>query len=136
MNDWTTAVDLDAAVSISGVSFTAPSGAVLPAGTSATPSFRAKTGTLEANYSDTNSLIIRKSTLTGGNDLVGDYTNYAGTWTIPVGALTVNCRGDGTTINAATCDLPSGYLSISYNMGKEGSGLNADQITSLINAIQ
>lgn len=136
VNDWTTAVDLDAAVSISGVSFSAPSGAVLPAGTSATPTFRAKTGTLEANYSDANSLIIRKSTLTSGNDLSGDYTNYAATWPIQVGALTVNCRGDGTTINAATCDLPSGYLSISYNMGKEGSGLNADQVTALVDAIQ
>ena len=136
VNDWTTAVDLDAAVSISGVSFSAPSGAVLPAGTSATPTFRAKTGTLEANYSDANSLIIRKSTLTSGNDLSGDYTNYAATWPIQVGALTVNCRGDGTTVNAATCDLPSGYLSISYNMGKEGSGLNADQVTALVDAIQ
>ena len=136
VNDWTTAVDLDAAVSISGVSFSAPSGAVLPAGTSATPTFRAKTGTLEANYSDANSLIIRKSTITGGNDLIGDYSNYSATWPIQAGALTVNCRGDGTTINAATCDLPSGYLSISYNMGKEGSGLNADQITSLVDAIQ
>ena len=136
VNDWTDAVDLDAAVSISGVSFSAPSGAALPSGTSANPSYRAKTGTLEANYSDANSLIIRKSTLTGGNDLIGDYTNYAATWPIQVGALTVNCRGDGTTVNAATCDLPTGFLSISYNMGKQGSGLTSDQVIALVDGIQ
>ena len=136
VNDWTTAVDLDAAVSISGVSFSGPSGDALPAGTSANPSYRAKTGTLEANYSDANSLIIRKSTLTSGNDLIGDYTNYAATWPIQVGANTVNCRGDGTTVNAATCNLPSGYLSISYNMGKEGSGLTSDQVIALVDGIQ
>ncbi len=136
VNDWTTAADQDAAVSISGVSFSGPSAAALPAGTSSTPSFRAKTGTLEANYSDANSLIIRKSTTTSGNDLIGDYTNYSGNWPIQVGALTVNCRGDGTTINAATCDLPSGYLSISYNMGKEGSGLTSDQVIALVDGIQ
>ena len=135
-NDWTTATDLDAAISISGVSFSGPTGTSLPAGTSASPTYRAKTGTLEADYSDANSLIVRKSTLTGGNDLIGDYTNYTATWPIQVGALTVNCRGDGTTVNAATCDLPTGYVSISYNMGKEGSGLTADQVTALINSIQ
>ena len=136
VNDWTAAVDLDAAVSISGVSFSGPSGAALPDGTSSTPSYRAKTGTLEANYSDANSLIIRKSTITSGNDLIGDYTNYSKSWPIQVGANTVNCRGDGTTVNAATCNLPSGYISISYNMGKEGSGLTSDQVIELVDGIQ
>ena len=136
VNDWTTAVDLDAAISISGVSFSGPTGAALPDGTSSNPSYRAKTGTLEANYSDANSLIIRKSTLTSGNDLIGDYTNYSATWPIQVGANTVNCRGDGTTVNAATCNLPSGYISISYNMGKEGSGLTSDQVIALVDGIQ
>ena len=135
VNDWTAAVDLDAAVSISGVSFSGPSGAALPDGTSSTPSYRAKTGTLEANYSDANSLIIRKSTITSGNDLIGDYTNYSKSWPIQVGANTVNCRGDGTTVNAATCDLPTGYISISYNMGKEGSGLTSDQVIELVDGI-
>ncbi len=45
VNDWTTAADQNAAVSISGVSFTGPTGTALPAGTTSTPSFRAKTGT-------------------------------------------------------------------------------------------
>lgn len=136
VNDWTAAVDLDAAVSISGVSFSGPTGAALPDGTSSNPSYRAKTGTLEANYSDANSLIIRKSTITSGNDLIGDYTNYSKSWPIQVGANTVNCRGDGTTVNAATCNLPSGYISISYNMGKEGSGLTSDQVIELVDGIQ
>ena len=137
VNDWTTAADLNAAVSISGVSFSAPGGAALPGGTSSNPSFRAKTGTLEANYSDANSLIIRKSTTSSGNDLSGDYTNYSGNWPIQVGALTVNCRGDGTTVNAATYDLPDGgHVSISYNMGKEGSGLASDQVIALVDGIQ
>ena len=137
MNDWTTAADLNAAISISGVSFSAPGGAALPGGTSSNPSFRAKTGTLEANFSDANSLIIRKSTVNSGNDLSGDYTNYSGNWPIQVGALTVNCRGDGTTVNAATYDLPDGgHVSISYNMGKEGSGLTSDQVIALVDGIQ
>ena len=137
VNDWTTAADLNAAISISGVSFSAPGGAALPGGTSSNPSFRAKTGTLEANFSDANSLIIRKSTVNSGNDLSGDYTNYSGNWPIQVGALSVNCRGDGTTVNAATYDLPDGgHVSISYNMGKEGSGLTSDQVIALVDGIQ
>ena len=137
VNDWTAAADLNAAISISGVSFSAPGGAALPGGTSSNPSFRAKTGTLEANFSDANSLIIRKSTVNSGNDLSGDYTNYSGNWPIQVGALTVNCRGDGTTVNAATYDLPDGgHVSISYNMGKEGSGLTSDQVIALVDGIQ
>ena len=137
VNDWTTAADQNAAVSISGVSFTGPTGTALPAGTTSTPSFRAKTGTLEANYSEANSLIIRKSSTTGGNDLIGDYTDYPATWPVQVGALTVNCRGDGTTVNAATYDLPDGtHVSISYNMGKQGSGLTSDQLIALVDGIQ
>ncbi len=136
VNDWTTAADQNAAVSISGVSFTGPTGTALPAGTTSTPSFRAKTGTLEANYSEANSLIIRKSSTTGGNDLIGDYTDYPATWPVQVGALTVNCRGDGTTVNAATYDLPDGtHVSISYNMGKQGSGLTSDQLIALVDGI-
>ena len=136
-DDFSVYVVLNAAISISGVSFSAPSGAALPGGTSSNPSFRAKTGTLEANFSDANSLIIRKSTVNSGNDLSGDYTNYSGNWPIQVGALTVNCRGDGTTVNAATYDLPDGgHVSISYNMGKEGSGLTSDQVIALVDGIQ
>ena len=98
--------------------------------------YRAKPTMIEADYSGENTMTIRKSTITGGNDLIGDYTNYSKSWTQTVKGLTVNCRGDGETANAVTFGDNGGYFSISYNMGNEGKGLTADQINSLINGMQ
>ena len=134
VSDWTDTADLDTAVSISGVSFSAPVEQALPSGTIFF-GYRAKTGMIEADYSDEKTLTIRKSTTTSGNDLIGDYTNYSSSWPMEIGALTVLCRGDGTTVNAATYSLPNGNVSISYNMGEEGNGLTADQVTALVDAI-
>ena len=135
VGDWTDVDDLDSAISISGVSFSPPAEDALPDGTIFF-GYRAKAGLIEANYTDENSLTIRKSTTTSGNDLIGDYTNYSGSWPLEIGALTVLCRGDGTTINAATYSLPDGNVSISYNMGEEGNGLTADQVIALVDGIQ
>ena len=135
VGDWTDTEDLDEAISISGVSFDPPVDEALPAGT-VFFGYRARTGMIEANYSDENTLTIRKSATTGGNDLIGDYSNYSRTWTQNVKGLNVDCRGDGTTANAVTYSTGSGYYSISFNMGDEGNGLTADQINSLVNGMQ
>ena len=135
VSDWTDTADLDTAVSISGVVFSAPVDEALPAGTIFF-GYRARSGMIEADYSDENTLTIRKSFTTGGNDLIGDYTNYSKSWTQNVKGLTVNCRGDGNTANAVTFDSAGAHYSISYNMGNEGNGLTADQINSLINGMQ
>ena len=115
--------------------FSAPDYAGLPSGTSFS-TYRAKSGMIEADYSDENTLTIRKSFTTGGNDLIGDYTNYSKSWNQTVNGLTVSCRGDGDTANAVTFDSAGAHYSISYNMGDEGNGLTADQIDSLISSIQ
>ena len=91
---------------------------------------------IEADYSDQNTLTVRKSATVSGNDLIGDYSTYSKSWDVTLKGVTVNCRGDGTTINAATFGMPGGYFSISYNMGDEGNGLTSDQLNSLINCMQ
>ena len=135
VSDWTETPDLDSAISISGVDITVPEDSALPSGTNLF-GYRAKAGIIEADYSDTNSMTIRKSTTVGGNDLIGDYTNYSMSWTQDVSGLSVSCRGDGTTANAVTYGANGANYSISYNMGKEGSGLTAEEITALVNGIK
>ena len=135
VSGWTDTTDLNTAVTVSGVSFSAPVTEALPAGTSFF-TYRAKAGMIEADYTGDNSLTIRKSSTTRGNDLTGDYTNYSKSWTQNIKGLTVDCLGDGTYANAVTYGSDGGYFSISYNMGKEGAGLSADQINSLVNGMQ
>ena len=135
VSDWTDTPDLDTAVSISGVSFSPPVEQALPGGVQFF-GYRAKSGMIEADYSDANTLTIRKSATVSGNDLVGDYSSYSRSWETNVKGMTVSCRGDGNTINAATFGNAGSYFSISYNMGEEGKGLTADQLNSLINGMQ
>ena len=135
VSDWTDTPEIDTAISISGVDFTPPAAQALPSGTTFF-GYRAKTGMIEADYSDENTLTIRKSSTTGGTDLIGDYSNYSKSWDVTVKGLTVNCRGDGSTVNAATFGSAGNYFSISYNMGQEGRGLTVDQLNSLINGMQ
>ncbi len=135
ISDWTDTADLDNAISISGVSFNPPVSEALPDGVIFF-GYRAKSGMIEADYSDENTLTIRKSATVSGNDLIGDYSSYSRTWTTSIKGLTVNCRGDGTTINAATFGSAGNYFSVSYNMGEEGKGLTADQLNSLVNGMQ
>ena len=135
VSDWTNAASLDDAISISGLSFSPPENGSLPEGTSLT-GYRAKLSMIEADYSGTNTMTIRKSSVTGGTDLLGDYTNYSKNWTQNVKGLDVTCYGDGDTANALTFGNVGSYFSVSYNMGNEGNGLTADQINSLINGMQ
>ena len=134
VSDWTDTAELSEAISISGIDFDPPDEG-LPEGTIFF-GYRAKTGMIEADYSDQNTLTVRKSATVSGNDLIGDYSTYSKSWDVTLKGVTINCRGDGTTINAATFGMPGGYFSISYNMGDEGNGLTSDQLNSLINCMQ
>jgi hypothetical protein len=79
---------------------------------------------------------VRKSTTESGNALSGDTNIYSSAWQINVKGVTVTCKGDGTTINAATFGSAGSNYAITCNTAKEGSGLTPDQISSLVNGMQ
>ena len=83
-----------------------------------------------------NVLTVRKSTSESGNALSGDSNIYSSAWQISLKGLTVTCKGDGQTINAATYGSGGSNYAITYNTAKEGSGLTPDQINSLVNGMQ
>ena len=135
--DWTSVSDFNQAVSGSGVSFTPPVAEALPAGMSV-QGYRYKTGGIEVRYGDGsgNVLTVRKSTSESGNALSGDTNIYTSAWQISLKGVTVTCKGDGTTINAATFGSAGSNYAITYNTAKEGSGLTPDQINSIVNGMQ
>ncbi len=132
---WQSTNDLNTAVTGSGVSFNPPVEQAIPAGLSFA-GFRYRNGIIEARYiGNDNLLMIRKSTLVSGQSLSADYNVYSKIWTISLKGLSVECAGDGNTINSAAFSSDANFT-ISFNAGKEGSGLTADQLNSMINGMQ
>ena len=57
-------------------------------------------------------------------------------WQISLKGVTVTCKGDGETINAATFGSNGANYAITCNTAQEGKGLTPDQINSLLNGMQ
>ena len=136
VNEWTDTSDLNAAISNSGVKFSPP--VALPDGYFL-DTYSSKSGIIEARYSDnggTKALVIRKSATVSGDSLSGDYTGYSHTWDISIKGLTVHCKGDGNTVNAASYGIGTAYYTIVCHPGQEGRGLTPDQINTLVNGMQ
>ena len=138
VNEWVDTGDLNEAVSKSGISFTPPLAQVIPEGLHFL-TYRYRTGVIEAAYADDSGTIqmrIRKSNSLSGSDLSGDNNSYSKTWDLTLKGVALQCLGDGTTANVAYFGNQNNNYSINYNPGKEGSGLTADQLNSLVNCIQ
>ena len=134
--EWTGASDLSQAVNGSGVSFSPPVEGAIPAGMSV-QGYRYKTGSVEVSYSGNGDLVtVRKSTTDSGNALSGDTNIYSSAWQTSVKGLTVTCKGDGNTINAATFGYNGANFSVTCNTAQEGKGLTVDQLSSIINGMQ
>ncbi|MCR5088052.1 MAG: hypothetical protein K6C08_00895 [Oscillospiraceae bacterium] len=132
---WQSTNDLSTAVTGSGVSFSPPVEGAVPDGLSFA-GFRYRNGIIEARYiGNDNLLMIRKSTLVSGQSLSADYNVYSKIWNISLKGLTVECAGDGNTINSAAFSSDANFT-VSFNAGKEGRGLTADQLNSLVNGMQ
>ncbi len=138
VNEWVDTMDINAAIANSGVSFAPPVPEALPGGF-ALECYSSRSGIIEARYSDASgsrALVIRKSLTVSGDSLSGDYNAYSRTWDLTLKGLSVSCKGDGNTANAAYYSSGSGSYSIVCHAGQEGRGLTADQINSLVNGMQ
>ena len=137
-NPWVDTLVLEDAVAGSGVSFTPPVEEAIPAGLTL-KTYRYTAGVIEAAYADANGdirLRIRKSNTLSGTDLSGDLNSYSNTWDLNLKGLALQCKGDGSTINAAYASSANNYYSIVCNPGQEGAGLTPDQLNSIINGMQ
>ena len=135
--DWTSVSDFSQAVNGSGVSFSLPAAETLPAGMNV-QGYRYKTGSVEVSYGDGSgsTMVVRKSTTDSGNALSGDTNIYTAAWQINLKGLTVTCKGDGNTVNAATFGSNGSNYAITCNTAQEGKGLTVDQLSSLVNGLQ
>ena len=137
-NEWSETQELNAAVSGSGVDFTAPAEDAVPAGLQFL-NYRYQAGVLELNYAagaESPVLTIRKSPSRAGTDLSGDYNSYSRVWNLTLNGLTLRCLGDEATVNTATFDVGTDHFSISCNPGQPGQGLTVAQLNALIEAIR
>ena len=128
--------DLNTAVTGAGVTFAPPITEALPTGMSLS-GYRYMSGVIEARYTGPGNLLtVRKSNVQSGLALSGDYNSYPSTWTVSLKGLSVNCQGDGETINTATFSSGSDNYAVSFNIGDKGRGLSSDQLNSLVNGMQ
>ena len=133
---WKETSDLNTAVTGSGVSFAPPITEALPTSVSLS-GYRYMSGVIEARYTGPGNLLtVRKSNVQSGLALSGDYNSYPSTWTVSLKGLSVNCQGDGETINTATFGNGSDNYAVCFNIGDTGRGLSADQLNSLVNGMQ
>ena len=132
---WTDAEDLQEASEGSGIDFLPPVEEALPGNPEKVKltGFRYMPGTIEALYENAEDvLIIRASLDRTGFDLAGDYSVYTKEWEENFKGLSVTCRGDGEKANVAVFDDGEVYFSVTCNPGREGAGLTADQLKSII----
>ena len=138
VNDWTDTDSIIEATYGAGFNFTPPLEQTIPEGLTL-KGYRYQPGILEADYADDQGqvqLIIRKSNSVSGQELHGDFNSYTKTWDHTLKGLVVHCLGNGDTVNTCWFDPGDVHFSISYHMGKEGSGLTLDQINSIVNCMQ
>ena len=85
-------------------------------------------------------ITIRKSTETDREMLTGDYTEYAHEWTQNIKGLVVNCAGNEEGRSSRTWwtvgDIGYCILAIAQGDDPTAFGLGADDISSMVNAIQ
>lgn len=140
-NPWKETADLDEAVKGSGVDFVPPEPDIISAYEGLeggdTP-YAYMDGTIEVNYTNgTDTLVIRKSYESSGDELSGDYTEYSKEWDIISMGVSVHCKGDGESINNATMSINDGSsYSILANPGEEGKGISEEDINAIMQNMQ
>ena len=103
--------------------------------------FRCMKGIAQANgYAGAAELMIRKGLKQDGEDVSGDYTNYAHQWTQEIDVWTVKCFGneDGKAMKVIWCSDNFSYCIYVRGQGdvRDSFGLGADDVAALVNAIQ
>lgn len=85
-------------------------------------------------------LTVRKGLKKDGEDVSGDYTEYAFQWTQEAGGLQISCSGneDGKTMKAIWTSGDNSYCFLVRGQGDlyETYGIDADAVEALVTAIQ
>ena len=140
INPWTYTTDLEQAQTNSGVSFDPPVSEALPEGFELVTYAANINGIISAEYeSEDRILLIRKSDLYDGQVLSGDYNNYSENWQLVLKGLAIDCYGDGETANLAYFGTDNLHFTVSCREKgdfREGNGLSADELNSLIMGMQ
>ena len=135
-NPWTTTESLEEAVRIAGAAFDPPAKEALPEKMELL-CYRAMPGTIEADYTDgEEKLMIRASVTEEGRILSGDYNPYSRAWQEEIGGLTVDCLGDGKTVNVAVFRAGDLAFAVDAACGREGEGLTLDELRTLVTGMQ
>ncbi len=136
-NPWQKTEDIAEAERIAGIVMQGPDEAALPEGV-AFVTYECMPEVFGAVYEGAeDSMQIRKSAMFSGSDLSGDFNTYPKTWTISLKGVSVECMGDGETINSASFSAAGElFYTILFNPGESGRGITPDQLNSLIMSIQ
>lgn len=140
-NPWSEAASAEEAAQGAGLTdFSVPADVELTVGPVTEVSYRYMDGIAEATIMyPASQATIRKGIVPEGEDISGDYNEYANTWTQNIKGLEVTCSGNREGAATKTVWSVDG-ISYSINAlglgGDEDFGFSADDLNSLINAIQ
>lgn len=137
-NPWTYSMDIDDAITASGVEFDPPIG--VPEGFELENYGGSINGVIEAVYvSADRRLVVRKSYVAEGQTLSGNFNSYSQNWNLTLKGVSADCYGDGNTINEAYFSGGDAHYTVSVydlNGAIEGNGITPDDLNSLINGMQ
>ena len=140
-NPWSDVASAEEAAQGAGLSsFAIPEGANLSLGPIDNVAYRCMDGIAEAQIEfPAVTLTIRKGIAVDGDDISGDYNEYANTWDTTLKGLTVTCFGNREGEATKTIWSANGF-DYSINAlglgGDDDFGLSADDLNSLINGMQ
>ena len=136
-NPWTYTMDIDEAIAASGVEFDPP--VAVPEGFEL-QTYGGSEGVIEAVYtSNDRKMVVRKSTTVEGQELSGNYNTYSKNWNLTLKGVSIDCYGDGDTVNEAHFSGGDSHFTVSVfdqdGNGTEGNGITPDDVNSLINGM-
>jgi len=140
-NPWSEVSSAAEAAQGAGIdSFDAPDNVTLSIGSVTDVAYRCMDGIAEVDLMyPAVEVTIRKGVATEGGDISGDYNEYANTWEQTLKGLTVTCSGNREGEATKTIWTANGmdYSITALGMGGDTDfGLSADDLNSLINALQ
>ena len=140
-NPWSEVSSAEEAAKGAGIdSFSAPDNVTLSIGSMTDVTYRCMDGIAEADIMyPAVEVTVRKGVATEDGDISGDYNTYANTWEQTLKGLTVTCSGNREGQATKTIWTSNGmdYSITAQGMGGDQDfGLSADDLNSLINALQ
>jgi len=140
-NPWSEVSSAEEAAQGAGIaSFSVPADVELTVGPVTEVTYRCMDGIAEANIMyPACQATIRKGVVPEGEDISGDYNEYAYTWTQSVKGLELTCSGnrEGDATKTVWAVDGTSYCILAQGLGGDSDfGFSANDLNSLVNAIQ